>query len=262
MVVPSLPTDSYWFDNNGTYTLDYPWIARLFRGHIQPNASMFDSIKFCMMILLYAGAVITTLPLIPVLFAFKSEPPSEPTYAQYMRKQVRRRVKHLDDEAGMEANQRSTECSMETVRSRSGSHTVRNNQVAPLTETSPVLSKINHEDETSLDTDSTISNGDYKSSLLRVIRNRQYVLLFFSYGINTGVYYALGTLLNFILLDFFPVSICAINLSSNIFNVWTSILFYEGLYNVPFNHIAAGADNSITTPASAFNPTFRVFMYF
>ncbi|KAL3308334.1 hypothetical protein Ciccas_013136, partial [Cichlidogyrus casuarinus] len=42
-------------------------------------------------------------------------------------------------------------------------------------------------------------NHSYRQSIMRLFTNLPYLLLFISYGINTGVYYALGTLLNDIL---------------------------------------------------------------
>jgi len=45
--------------------------------------------------------------------------------------------------------------------------------------------------------------GDYFSSLKCLLTDFPFVLLFLSYGINTGVYYAIGTLLNPLMMPFF-----------------------------------------------------------
>ncbi|KAL8599889.1 hypothetical protein ACOMHN_016234 [Nucella lapillus] len=49
-------------------------------------------------------------------------------------------------------------------------------------------------------------NADYGKSLLNLFRNKGFVILMISYGMNTGSFYAVSTLLNNIILDYFPVS--------------------------------------------------------
>ncbi|KAL1115140.1 hypothetical protein AAG570_007171 [Ranatra chinensis] len=44
---------------------------------------------------------------------------------------------------------------------------------------------------------------DFKGSILRLLKNQGYVLLLISYGMNIGVYYALSTMLNQIILSYF-----------------------------------------------------------
>ncbi|CAD5118801.1 DgyrCDS7481 [Dimorphilus gyrociliatus] len=46
--------------------------------------------------------------------------------------------------------------------------------------------------------------ADYLASLKRLLLNKPFVLLALTYGINTGSYYAIGTLLNPIILEYFP----------------------------------------------------------
>lgn len=41
-------------------------------------------------------------------------------------------------------------------------------------------------------------------SVKRLLLNRNYVLLLLSYGINVGVFYAISTLLNQIILEYYP----------------------------------------------------------
>jgi FLVCR family feline leukemia virus subgroup C receptor-related protein len=47
---------------------------------------------------------------------------------------------------------------------------------------------------------------DFVGSVKRLIRNKGYVLLMMSYGLNVGVFYAISTLLNQVVLLYFPVS--------------------------------------------------------
>ncbi|KAA0188980.1 Feline leukemia virus subgroup C receptor protein 1 [Fasciolopsis buskii] len=208
MIVPALPDESSTTGLNGTSPLDYPWIAKIFRAqfHWGLHNSVFASLKYCMMILLYGGAAFTTLPLIPVIFAFKAHPPTEPTFAQFMRNQNRRISKQLG--IGRKDSGRGSVVGrlFDNDRMYASNPTIRSNQVAPLNDNAleqEMLRKMSQPDE---DHDlRSAQGGGFKGSLIRVVKNRQFVLLFFSYGINTGVYYALGTLLNYILMDFFPV---------------------------------------------------------
>jgi nitrate/nitrite transporter NarK len=45
----------------------------------------------------------------------------------------------------------------------------------------------------------------YYHSVKRIVTNRNYILLLFTYGINVGVFYAMSTLLNQVVLQHFPV---------------------------------------------------------
>ncbi|VEN49002.1 unnamed protein product [Callosobruchus maculatus] len=45
---------------------------------------------------------------------------------------------------------------------------------------------------------------DFKASLMRLVNNRSYMLLLSAYGINVGVFYAISTLLNQIVLHYYP----------------------------------------------------------
>lgn len=45
----------------------------------------------------------------------------------------------------------------------------------------------------------------FKSSLVYLFKNFNYCLILVSYGINTGVYYAIGTLLNLIISKYYEV---------------------------------------------------------
>jgi FLVCR family feline leukemia virus subgroup C receptor-related protein len=51
----------------------------------------------------------------------------------------------------------------------------------------------------------------FKSSLLSLFKNFNFCLILISYGINTGIYYSIGTLLNQILISYYPVSNLILN---------------------------------------------------
>lgn len=46
---------------------------------------------------------------------------------------------------------------------------------------------------------------NYYHSVKRIMTNRDYILLLLTYGINVGVFYAMSTLLNQVVLQHFPV---------------------------------------------------------
>lgn len=50
------------------------------------------------------------------------------------------------------------------------------------------------------------STESFFQSVKKLVTNVGYLLLLLSYGINVGVFYAISTLLNQIVLDYFPVS--------------------------------------------------------
>mgnify|MGYP001213049504 FL=1 len=50
------------------------------------------------------------------------------------------------------------------------------------------------------------SNMDYLGSIKRLMSNKGYVILLITYGLNVGVFYAMATLLNTVILKHFPVS--------------------------------------------------------
>ena len=49
-------------------------------------------------------------------------------------------------------------------------------------------------------------NVNYAASIKRLMTNRGYVLLLITYGLNVGVFYAISTLLNSVILMHFKVS--------------------------------------------------------
>ena len=58
---------------------------------------------------------------------------------------------------------------------------------------------------------SSDEDGNYKDSILRLVTNRNYMLLLVTYGLNVGVFYAVSTLLNPVIMEHFQVkksSIC------------------------------------------------------
>ncbi|KAG8448955.1 hypothetical protein GDO86_015865 [Hymenochirus boettgeri] len=48
------------------------------------------------------------------------------------------------------------------------------------------------------------SQYSYKQSILRLLRNGNFILLILSYGLNTGAFYSLSTLLNRMILTYYP----------------------------------------------------------
>lgn len=50
------------------------------------------------------------------------------------------------------------------------------------------------------------STEDFIQSIKRLFTNVGYLLLLLSYAINVGIFYAISTLLNQIILEYFPVS--------------------------------------------------------
>ncbi|KAK2190521.1 hypothetical protein NP493_77g02000 [Ridgeia piscesae] len=49
-----------------------------------------------------------------------------------------------------------------------------------------------------------VTHEDYRGSLHRLFSHRGFIILLVTYGINTGSYYAIGTLLNAVVLEYFP----------------------------------------------------------
>ena len=47
---------------------------------------------------------------------------------------------------------------------------------------------------------------NYLGSIKRLMTNKGYVILLITYGLNVGVFYAISTLLNPVILKHFPVS--------------------------------------------------------
>jgi hypothetical protein len=65
-------------------------------------------------------------------------------------------------------------------------------------------------------TDKSVDRMTYLQSLKSLLTNRNFVLLLHSYGINIGVFYAVSTLLNQIVLLHFDVSSAAMKLAETI----------------------------------------------
>lgn len=49
-------------------------------------------------------------------------------------------------------------------------------------------------------------DSNFMQSLKKLMTNRNYILLLISYGLNIGVFYAISTLLNELVLRYYPVS--------------------------------------------------------
>ncbi|KAH8857569.1 putative MFS-type transporter C09D4.1 [Schistosoma japonicum] len=188
---------------------------------------LFSTIKHYMMILLYFSAALNSLPAILVLFGFRAKPPTEPTLAQYKRNGLKpmNAIDHSHNDKPInciytktnnngnfdkeDMVHRSTLDLNEYSISSMKQNTIDNNDLM-------TTNFVVHVDDCVKDT--TINDHIYKSieydyksekiwsSLKRLFKNIPFVLLFLSYGIITGVYYAVSTLLNNILLGYFTDS--------------------------------------------------------
>lgn len=60
-------------------------------------------------------------------------------------------------------------------------------------------------------------DDNYGKSIVRLVKNKNYIILLITYGINVGVFYAISTLLNQVVLGHFPVRFSIVFLQSSIF---------------------------------------------
>ncbi|KAF5402098.1 Feline leukemia virus subgroup C receptor protein 1 [Paragonimus heterotremus] len=171
-----------------------------------------------MMYFLYISAALNTLPILPVLFFFKSEPPTQPTFAQHVRKlaKVRSRLKvatsdSISTSAVIEPasiNGSANGPTTKIVPSIGRTDPVITDGLYPITSESSVRTTAKDREENLqsplTETDRELGQLGFKQQLFYILRNPHFVLLVLSYGINTGVYYALGTLLNLLLQAYFP----------------------------------------------------------
>ncbi|CAH8638005.1 unnamed protein product [Dicrocoelium dendriticum] len=186
----------------------------------------FTDIHQRMMYFLYGSAAFSTLPLIPVLIFFRSEPRIAPTYSQHKRRVIDIKSKtkfqsedideHVSSQAlgshllvdGIHANGKlASSINVDedkpypsTSSSSIGDTVLKTNEL----DQKPVMD--DEHDTRSLSTSQTNLCADqmsFKEQLKNSLTNVNYVLLVISYGIDTGVYYALGTLLNVILQAYF-----------------------------------------------------------
>ncbi|CAH8573180.1 unnamed protein product [Heterobilharzia americana] len=195
---------------------------------------LFNRIKYYTMIQLYFSAALNTLPFIAVMFFFRAKPPTEPSIAQYKRtaQPDRHKIKLEDKLANIKSNGAHSAISPHVksnndnidkefyFKSPDSSHFPALNSNAY--EISSINQNASGGDRT--DNDFVVEMDDNRNShsfeslrrggkdatvwaaLKRLFRNQWFVLLFISYGIITGVYYAVGTLLNSILLEYFTDS--------------------------------------------------------
>ena len=63
------------------------------------------------------------------------------------------------------------------------------------------------------------SSIDFVASIKRLMSNKGYVLLLITYGMNVGVFYAMATLLNTVILKHFPVSFFFLQRSTSFITV-------------------------------------------
>nr|CAH8862607.1 unnamed protein product [Trichobilharzia regenti] len=225
LIVPMLPYITDTTSGNPTSILD-PAVDVI---------QFFANMKYYTMILLYFSAALNTLPFLLVIFFFKAKPPTEPSLAQYKRsaRPDKQKAKPEDKFDVFHSNGGYT-------KSPEANNHI---SLSPGQETTPTINatpaKPSNNDDTVADqltadnfvvhislnqhgdkvyADNSKDNPSYESlrhygknatilaALKRLFSNLGFVLLFLSYGIITGVYYAVGTLLNNILLEYFTDS--------------------------------------------------------
>uniref|UniRef100_A0A5K3FP62 MFS domain-containing protein n=2 Tax=Mesocestoides corti TaxID=53468 RepID=A0A5K3FP62_MESCO len=138
--------------------------------------SQFDSLKRGFRILFYGGAAIMTLDLLLVTAFFRKEPKIAPSRAQYKRILQRRGQLAGDHPTGDEVNSDSQQ---------------------------EVSDKITSEV-------SELAKQSYFHQIKFSFKSLSFIWLNICYGVNTGVYYEIGTLLSVILLEYFPTEQVAI----------------------------------------------------
>lgn len=178
-------------------------------------ATEFSSIHQRMMYFLYGSAVFTTLPLIPVLIFFRTKPKIAPTYSQH-----RRRIMDYKANTFVESKEIEVHVNGRVPSSAHGnehgpytSNASSSLRDSVLTRKELLGQSFTTEDLQDIRSLSTfkaelcVDQMSFKEQLKKSLTNVNYILLVFSYGINTGVYYALGTLLNVILQAYFPANV-------------------------------------------------------
>ncbi|KER26496.1 hypothetical protein T265_06283 [Opisthorchis viverrini] len=170
-----------------------------------PNDFSYQSFHKNMMYLLYIGAAINTLPAIPVLCFFKKEPPTEPTLTQYHRKSIYATMTDVTVSSAETLNfpqHLPVEGSKYAEEMGNPSEKGANNEVTQDADTDSFNPPHVTVPQTSLI--NMFTGKGFKGQLLGVLKNGNFTVLLLSYGITTGLFYALGTLLNVILQVYFP----------------------------------------------------------
>lgn len=228
LILPSIP-----YSSNGTNQLD-------------PSTDvnqLFNNVKHYMMIMLYFSAALNILPFIFALFGLRAKPKTEPSLAQYKRNgsSINHKLQ-INDQLSIDKPLNG----IHSIINNNGLHDKKNNIDKEFYTKSlesdkqyPALSpneySISSTKQNTTDKNDSIMNNfvinidenndinsidDYSqqslqnhprnekisAALKRLFKNIPFVLLFISYGILTGVYYAVGTLLNSILLGYFTNS--------------------------------------------------------
>ncbi|CAI2731751.1 unnamed protein product [Schistosoma spindalis] len=231
LILPSIP-----YSSNGTNQIDPT---------IDMN-ELFHKMKHYMMIMLYFSAALNILPFIFVLFGFRAKPKTEPSLAQYKRSgsSVIHKL-HINDQLSIDnrpsngihsivnnnnglhekknnidkefypksldvdqhystlsPNEQSLSSSLKQ-NTLNKNDSIMNNFIINIDEHNDISSIDNYSYQS---LQNHIRNETISMALKRLFKNIPFVLLFISYGILTGVYYAVGTLLNSILLGYFTNS--------------------------------------------------------
>ncbi|TGZ58314.1 hypothetical protein CRM22_009688 [Opisthorchis felineus] len=171
----------------------------------------FATLRQRMMYLLIVGAAVNSLPPIAALIFFKEEPPKPPTYSQYVRRlaKIQARVgqsKSLPAVQPVETGDLVTSLDQgySTMTTVVENTYYENEQSEAVEKNEKRLEEKDDDVESYRTLKSTGANrSGYKQQLLNVLKNVNFMLLLVCYGINTGIYYAVGTLLNPILAHYF-----------------------------------------------------------
>ncbi|KAM7533162.1 hypothetical protein Aperf_G00000122740 [Anoplocephala perfoliata] len=135
----------------------------------------FETIRRGFRIMLYGGAAIITIDLIAVAIFFKEEPEIAPTRARYKRILQRR---------GQLPNAKLNDGNFDSNIEKAAS-------IIAMGKSNPL-------------------QKSYFKQVCYCFKSASFVLLNICYGVNTGVYYEIGTLLNTIVSEFFPTEQVAI----------------------------------------------------
>ncbi|BHF81538.1 Feline leukemia virus subgroup C receptor-related protein 2 [Sparganum proliferum] len=156
----------------------------------QQAEGMFADFKRGFQYLLYGGAIIITVDLLLILIFFRNQPKHAPSRAQYAR------LMRLKQAAG--ADQFASKGDADRERSEKDlsrcSSPVSSLSVGSLT-TATVFGP---------------EGGGYMATFLKLFKNCSFDLLNICYGVNTGVYHTISTLLSVILLVHYPTDQVAI----------------------------------------------------
>ncbi|BHF81553.1 Feline leukemia virus subgroup C receptor-related protein 2 [Sparganum proliferum] len=155
----------------------------------QQASDMFVEVRRGFQYLLYGGAVVITIDLLLILIFYKERPKKAPSRAQYAR------LLWLQQGGGLAQIDSNGDMAVERSETPQGS---------PSRSASPSPSNVNAISDISPEA------PGYKAAIVQLLKNCSFDLLNICYGVNIAVYFAVGTLLNVILLVHYPTEQVAI----------------------------------------------------